>query len=245
MTFGEAKSALAGKLDVDFSDIANNGLYTEADFAEWLWQGWLRAWSYRMWDFTEGSKQLTLDSNDITSGYIDYPTNLMAGSIFLLRIDSKEYKRRRYEDYLKAFEENSASTVRLWAERKRYIFFNTNVAAAGLVLEGYGKLKPTYPASDAALRPFSDDAGSENYEYSGNDAIVQLAYAAALDSEKKRNPAQAQSVEAKALRILNELWAPFARNKSLDQANRPMFNVPDFMGGGTDADQTGRFNYQN
>jgi hypothetical protein len=63
---------------------------------------------------------------------------------------------------------------------------------------------------------------------SGNEAVILLAYAFLLSSEKKKNPTQAAAEEKRAYTLLDVLWSKFAerRAQNLPQ-NRPFFNVGD------------------
>lgn len=242
MTRAEAKSHLARKLNIDLSDIANNDLFTETDLDEYIKLGVIKAWDYKPWDFTEGSKTATTVSDMITAGYADYPTDFQSASIYLLKVDGKEYKKLLFQDYLKFLEDSPNATDRIWSEQKRFVFINPNAYSAGETLDLYGKLMPPVLDDDADLLPFSPD--SDNYEHSGNEAIVLLAYSEALASEKKKNPSQAEIERGKAYQILDLLWKPMADARSLLQSkNRPFMNVPNFFGGGNVNDSIGNFNY--
>ena len=171
----------------------------------------------------------------------------MNGSIYLLKVGGKEYKKILMEDYQKFFEDNPTATDRLCSETETFIFINPRAYTVGDEICIFGKKFPTTVSSDGDLLPFSPTA--DNYEHSGNEAIVQLAYAEALDSEKKRNPSQAELERKKAYQTLDILWKPFAASKAfLQSKGRPMFNVPDYFGGSTqvkDPSYTGNFNYLN
>ncbi len=238
MTFSEAKQALARKLNIDYTDIANNDLFSDTDLGDWINFGLLRAWDYKRWNFTEGAKTKILSAGEITNGYIDSPTDFMLGSIYLARINGKEWGKKDYSDYLKWFEDNPGDTSKFWSQLRTFIFFNNLAAAAGQTLDLYGKSKATQMVNTTDLLPFSQD--TDNEEYSGNNAIVLLAYAEALSSEKKNNPNQGMIEEKRAFFILDLLWKPFEENKSIAQSvNRPFLDVPDFFGKG--GQNTGKF----
>lgn len=244
MTNQEAKQALAKKLNIDYSDIANNDMFSEDDLQVWTNFGVLKAWDYKPWDFTRGAKTLSLSAGNITNGYIDYPTDFLLGSVYYMEIGGKEYKKIRYEDFRKFLINYSGDNEKLCAEYNKHILFNPSGegVAAGAAIDIYGKLKPVALSATSDLLPFSD-AGVDNYEYSGNQAIVLLAYAEALGSEKKKNPAQAAVEEKRAYTILDILWKPFAENAALDQSkDRPLFDVPDFFGKGGGRGTVGKFN---
>jgi hypothetical protein len=244
MTLTEAKQHLARKLNIDYSDIANNSLFSDTDLGVFIQLGLIKAWDYKPWDFTEGSKTATTVSDMLTSGYADYPQDLQSGSIYLLKIDGKEYKKLLFQDYLKFLEDNPSATDRVWSEQKRFIFINSNAYSAGQVMDQYGKLMPPVLSSSSDILPFSPD--TDNNEHSGNEAIVLLGYSEALDSEKKKNPSQAEIERGKAYQLLDLLWKPFADQRStLQSKNRPFFNTPDFFGNGAQGQNTGNFNYLN
>jgi hypothetical protein len=244
MTYAEAKTHLSRKLDIDYSDIANNDLFTDTDLGEFIKLAVIKAWDYKPWDFAEGSKTATTVSDMRTSGYADYPTDIQSGSLYLLKIDGKEYKKLLFQDYLKFLEDNPTATDRVWSEQKRFVFMNANAYSAGQVLDMYGKLMPPILSLTTDLLPFSPD--SDNYEHSGNEAVVLLAYSEALSSEKKKNPTQAEIERGKAYQLLDLIWKPFEESRSyLQSKNRPMFDVPDFFpeGATTGPSSVGNFNY--
>lgn len=245
MNLLEAKQHLSRKFDIDYSDIANNGLWTDTDLQVYIQLGVLKAWDYKFWDFSEGSKTAATIQDMTTNGYADYPEDIQSGSIYLLRIGGKEYKKILFQDYLKFFEDDPNSRMRIWSQRKRFIFLNANSYTVGDTLDLYGKLMPPILANPTDLLPFSPD--SDNEQHSGNEAVVQMAYAEALDSNKLNNPVQGEAERKKAYQTLDMLWEPFAEERAnLQSKNRPFFNVPDYFGGrpsGRSSNFIGNFDY--
>lgn len=242
MTLAEAKQHLSRKLDIDYSDIANNGLFTDTDLGIFIQLGVQKAWDYKPWDFTEGAKTATTNSDMATSGYADYPQDFQSGSIFLLTVGGKEFKKILFQDYRKYFEDYPDAEDRLWSEYKRFIFTNANAYSVGDALCLFGKLMPPVLSGANDLLPFSPD--TDNQEHSGNEAIVLLAYSEALASEKKKNPQQAEIERGKAYQILDLIWKPMADARAtLQSKNRPFFNTPDFFGNGSQSNNQGNFNY--
>lgn len=240
MTLLEAKQKLARKLDINYADIANNDLFSDADLLDYIQTGLLRAWDYKRWNFAEAAKTKTLTAPEIAAGYIDSPSDVMNGSARLVRIAGKEWNKKNYDDYVKFFEDNPGSTDKYWAQYKTFVFFNVNAASVGNVLDLYAKLKAPYISADADLLPFSQD--TDNQEHSGNEAIVLFAFSEALSSEKKKNANQAMIEEKRAFLILDVLWKPFEENKAVEQSvNRPHFDVPDFFQKGGGSASTGTF----
>ena len=188
MTFDEAKKHLCNrKLNADYSDIANNDLFTNEDLGEWINQGVKKAWDYYPWPFTQKVKKATTISTD----YYDHPSDLMNGSIYLLTVGGKEFKKVIAEDYFKFFEDFSSATDRIWTEVETYTFVNKNAYTVGDEMCFFGKKFPATLSSSSDLLPFSPT--TDNYEHSGNEAIVLLAYAEALSSEKKKMYTEAES----------------------------------------------------
>lgn len=230
MTNLEAKKALARKLNIDWSDIANNDLFTAEDIQDFVNQGAMQAYDYEFWDFAEHSKTATLLSGDITNGYVAHPNDILPSSIYYLTIDGKEFDKKNFASFKKYFEKQPTATDRFWSEFKRLIFFNKNTASAGQAIDIYGKRGFRALSADADLLPFSPD--TDNEEYSGNQACILLAYAEALGSDKKKNASQAKVEFDKATVILDRLSNQLKQGRASEQSkNRPMFDNPDFFRG--------------
>lgn len=226
MTFLEAKQALARKLDIDYSDIANNDLFSAVDLADWIQQGHLRVWDYKPWPFTQKTKTVTTVDTD----YYDQPSGLMLGSIFKLIVGGKEFEDPiRFEDYLLYKEQYPTGTAKKWALHETYIFVNKYAYSIGDAMDIIGKEIAPALSADGDLLPFSPQA--DNSEHSGNQAIVLLAYAEALASEKLQKQAESELQEKKAYRILDSLWNAVAQQQSGQQSVRQMFTVPDYFAG--------------
>lgn len=243
MTFLEAKTHLCNrKLNGDYSDIANNDLFSDTDLGEWIKLAVIKAWDYKPWDFSEGSKTATTVSDMLTSGYADYPQDFQSGSIYLLKINGKEYKKLLFQDYLKFQEDYPNDTDRVWSEQKRFIFINPNSYSAGQTMDLYGKLMPPILSSPSDILPFSPD--SDNYEHSGNEAIIQIAYGEALASKKFNQEQEGEIERGKGYQLLDIIWKPFEESRSLLQSkNRPFFEVPDYFGNGNANSSIGNFHY--
>lgn len=243
MEFLDAIKSLCRKLDIDYDDIANNDLFSLTDLKEYLYTGMFLAWDYEVWDWSEHSKTATLLTGDITNGYVAYPNDIAPSSIYYLEIGGKEYYKKLHSSYKRFVENDPTSTKRYWAEFKRLIFFNTNVAVAGAVLNIYGKRNLVKPTADTDPMPFSPDIITQGF--SGNDAIVLLAYAQALSSEKKKNVEQSKIEEARGYGILKILSDQLKKGRASEQpTGTPMFNVPDFFNGrrSNSNSDIGRFN---
>jgi hypothetical protein len=240
MTFTEAKQKLATKLDIDYSDIANNGLFTDSELGGFIQDALLLAWDYKPWPFTQGVETATTISTD----YYDHPNELMNGSIYLLRVGGYEYKKLLMEDYLKFIEDSSTASDRIWSENDTFIFINKNAYTVGDTFDLYGKRMAPQLSGPTDILPFSPV--TDNQEHSGNSAIVLLAYSLALETEKKNKPDVAVSVRTEAIGMLEVLWKPYAQSRSyLQSKNRPMFDTQDYFGQGSASDSIGNFTYLN
>lgn len=240
MTNLEAKQHLSRKLNIDYSDIANNDLWSDTDLQALIQLGIFKSWDFKPWPFTQKVKKAT----SVSTEYYDHPTDIMNGSVYRLTMGGKEYKKLDPQSYFKRFEDDSTAEDRIWTEVETYIFINQNAYTVGDEMCLFGKKFPITLSGSSDLLPFSPT--TDNYEHSGNEAIVQLAYAEALDSEKMKNPNQAEIERRKAYDTLNILWQPFAEQKALMQsAGRPMFEVPDLFGNGgnNSPEYVGNFRY--
>jgi hypothetical protein len=238
MTFSEAKQALAGKLNISFTDIANNDLFSATDLGLWIQQAAQFAWDYKPWPFTKGAKTFTT----VDADYYDNPTDFALDSTFRVTVGGYRYKRLDFDDYQQTLEDNPTCTDRIWAAYGNYIFINKNAYTVGDTGNFFGKEMLSQLSGDSDLMPFSPQI--DGAEHSGNDAIVQLAYAEALDSEKLNNPVKAASVRKKATGILDQVWQPYAdTGANAQNSARPMFDLPDmFADGATRRGSPGNFN---
>jgi hypothetical protein len=246
MEFIDALQSLARKLDIDYSDIANNDLFTLDDLKNYLYTACFLAWDFDSWDWSEHSKTTVLSSTDLANGYIDYPADIAPSSIYYLDIDGIEQGKKLHTSFKREFQNNPKSMKYYWAEFKRFVFFNPNICSVGSVLDIYGKKNLVKPVADTDLMPFSPD--SQTNGFSGNDAIIDLAYAQALSSEKKKNPSQAKVEEARGYGILKILSDQLKKGRASEQpTGTAMFNVPDYFSGrrpSNDNNNIGRFNDQ-
>lgn len=242
MTNLEAKEHLARKLNIDYDDIANNDLFTDTDLQVFIQMAVFKVWDFKPWPFSQKVKK----AMTISADYYDYPTDIMNGSVYRLTVAGKEYKKLLPEDYFKWFEDSPTATDRIWTEVETYVFVNKNAYTVGDEMCLFGKKFPITLSGDSDFLPFSPT--TDDYEHSGNEAVVQLAYGEALDSEKKKNYAQAEVERKKAYQTLDILWEPFKNTQSLYQSkNRPMFNVPDYFGNNAkgNSQYIGNFDYLN
>lgn len=227
MTLLEARQALARKLDIDLSTIANNDLFAEADLNDFIDAGVKRAWDYKPWSFTEKTYSTTSTAAD----YYDYPADFEDESITRITVGGTRYPKKDFDDYQRFLNDWPTIAAEMWSDHGRFYFVNGNAHAVGVTIQVTGKLRAPTLSADADLLPFSPS--TDNQESSGNRAIIHFAYAEALSSEKLKNYAQAVIEEKRAYDILDTLWKPMASRRANEQSvNRPFFDAPDYFGGG-------------
>jgi hypothetical protein len=228
MTLLEAKQALARKLDISLTDIANNDLFTEADLGDFVQAGVNVAWDYKPWTFSEGTRSTTAADQD----YYSYPQEFEDESISRVTVGGKTYGKRNFDDYNAYLAEWPSDTNYLFSDHGRFYFLNRNAYAVGDTITITGKLRAPVLSADADLLPFSPD--TDNYESSGNRAVIHFAFAEALGSEKLKNYAQAEAERKTGFRILDLLWKPMGQRRANEQSlDRPFFTaLPDMFGRG-------------
>lgn len=236
MQFLEAKTNLCNtKLNISLTDVAAgaNALFALQDIVDAINFGYKKAWDYKPWTFTQKAYKFTITTGMISAGYIDYPNNFEDKSISLLIVNNVPWKgsgngKRNFTDYQKWFSDYPTDQSLIWAEFDRFIFFNMNAVVAGQEGDVFGKLRAPTLVNDTDLLPFSPF--DDNDENSGNEAIIVLAYAYLLSSEKKKNPTGAMAEEKKAYAILDNVWSPMQERDTQDvQQNRPFFNTQDMF----------------
>ena len=235
MLLSEAEQALARQLNTSIADIiaGSNQLFTQADIDGYINNGVKRAWDYKPWTFTEKTYKFTLTSLMISAGYIDYPNTFEDESAFRFEVPAltagaAEFEKKIFADYQKWFADYPTDTLTIWTEHERFIFFNPLAVSAGQEADISGKLRAPTLSNASDLLPFSPT--TDNQENSGNSAIILFAYAEALASDKKNNPAAAKDQEARALNLLDTVWKPIGeRRAQKNSQNRPFFNTSDMF----------------
>lgn len=237
MTFLEAKEELCRKLNTSWDNIraGTNDLYNWDDIDSWVNLAIQEVWDYHRWIFSE--KAYTT-STVASQEYYDYPDDFISDSIYLLRITDSQalyetYKKIRFQDYIKYREDTPTGENALWADHNRQYFVNPERwnNTAGRTIEIHGRMRCDNLTSSTGLLPFSTD--SDNEENAGNHAIVKLAYAMVLDSEKKNNPNKATKIRQEAYQTF-EILAKREREDLADYEayERPFFKRQTLFGGG-------------
>ena len=233
MQLSEAQSSLCSKLNIDIADVTSgaNALFTISDLNDAINDGAKQAWDYKPWTFTEKTYASTLTSGFMSLGYMDYPAAFEDESASRVAVNGVEFVKKNWQDYQRWFADNPTDTSKIWTEHERFIFINVNAVSVGQEADISGKLRCPVLSNSSDLLPFSPQVDAQ--ENSGNVAIVHLAYSHILQSEKKKNPTVAATVEKDALNMLDVLWAPMGERKSEKTSqNRPFFNGHDYFGFG-------------
>jgi hypothetical protein len=233
MQLSEAEIALCRELNTSVADVlaGTNQLFSQSDIDGYINDGAKRAWDYKPWTFSEKTYMLTIPSGFI--GYIDYPNTFGDESVFRLEVPAQnggtaEFKKVLFADYQKWFSDNPTDTSNIWTEHERFIFINPNAVTVGQEVDISGKLRAPTLVNPTDLLPFSPT--TDNQESSGNKAIILLAYADALASEKKGNTVGAKDQEARAMMLLDTVWKPIGELRAQKASqNRPFFNTTDMF----------------
>jgi hypothetical protein len=231
VTLLEAQTYLIeNKLNGKYADFAAgmNDLFSVSEITTELVLANKRAWDYKRWPFSVDALKLTYTPPTSGEFYLDYPNTFVDESIYLLLVNGKEWSKRNFADYQKWFSDWPTATDKYWSHLKRQWFANKNSLSAGDEITLFGKLRAPTLSAPTDLLAFSPDF--DNNEDSGNQAIIRLAYASILGSEKKKQYDQAKAEEKAALSMLDVLWAPMKERESREQSiNRPLFDTPDLF----------------
>jgi hypothetical protein len=245
VTYLESQTYLIeNKLNGSYADLlaGRNALFSLAEIKSSIDLSAKKAWAYKRWPFSVDALKLSYSPPSSGEYYMDFPSTFEDESIYLLTVNDEEWGSRNFADYKKWFADYPTATDKLWASFKRFWFANKNALTTGDEIALYGKLKCPPLAADGDLLPFSPD--TDNNEDSGNQAIVRLAFADLLASEKKKEYAQAAAEEKAAYATLDVLWSPMGEREARKQSqNRPFFDVPDFFSGGSNRGNTNIGNF--
>lgn len=177
------------------------------------------ACNYKRWPVTEKAKYTSSQANAL---YYDYPSEFKIDSIARLEIDGKEYKKIRYEDFMKYLEDSPNGTDRLFSDYRRFYFINPKVSVNGKEITIWGQEKPAKLVNNTDITPFAEG------EEAGEEAIIKKAISLGL--QKAKRYVEAREEAAEAMRILEEIWARIKEGQQLYQSkDRPAFNIPRFF----------------
>ena len=221
------------RLNIDWSDIQNNDLFSETELARWLTQGRNEASARHPWPMTEGREEIASASS--TEKY-DYPTNVKSDSIRYLTINDKRYEKLLFEDYLKYKEDYDSGSKKYFSDRNRVIYVNYLADDFGNSIVVYAQVEVAGTISSATTSSVFTAAEPE-----ADEAIVKLAYSKALASEKMKNPTKSRKERTEAFETLDGIWKKIAEKQHTYQTkNTSMFKRINILKGGFEDDLRSR-----
>lgn len=167
--------------------------------------------------------------------YYDYPSEFISGSIVALEIDGKDYSEITYESFIQFKRDYPNSDDRYFANFGRYFFVTPTPTAEGTAnISAWGAIQADSLDDNDSVTIFSYN------KQSGNEAVVEKALSVATERDDR---AFSKDCLSKALNTI----IPIARTEAYPlqrakQLNKPMFNVPDYLGNNGNT-PIGRFNY--
>lgn len=216
---------LCSRLNIDWSDIENNDLFSETELARWLTSAKDEAVARHSWPMTEIKREITSVSGQEE---YDYPTDLKSDSIRYLTVNDKRYQKLLFEDYLRYREDYSSGSKKFFSDRARIIYVNYLADDFGNSIVVYGQVEVTGSVDSATTTSVFTIAEPE-----GDEAIIKLAYSRALASEKMKNPAKARIERMEAFEILDDIWQRISEKQHTYQTeDRPMFKRMNVLEGG-------------
>jgi hypothetical protein len=233
MELQEAEKALCRELNLDWNDVnaGTNTLFSIADIDGYINNAVKRAWDYKPWTFTEGSSTVTAPTP--TTAANAYPATFEDESIFLVIVNGVPWigpnnGKRDFAEYMLWLSLYPTETALIWTEFARQYYLNQAAYSSGQSIVLYGKFRAPTLSNLTDLFPFSPTSDSE--ENSGNQAIILLAYAEALDSDKKGDHGNAKLQEARGINMLDNVWKPMDERKAAKRAlHQPFFNGQDYF----------------
>lgn len=224
---------ICSRLNLDWSDISNNDLYTETELTQWLTFAKNEVMARYSWPFTEGREEIASVSGQEK---YDYPTNVKSDSIRYLTINDKRYQKLLFEDYLKYREDYDSGSKKFFSDRNRILYVNYLADDFGNSIVVYGQVEVT-----GAIDSTTSTSVFTQAEPEGDTIIVDLAYARALSSEKEQDLVKARSVKNEALQQLDEIWNRIAeRQYTYQTKDTAMFERLDVLNGGMYEDEIKR-----
>ncbi len=212
------------RLNLDWSDISNNDLFTETELVRWLTMAKDEAVACRPWPFTEGKESITSVSGQEE---YNYPTNLKTESIRYLTVNSKRYQKLTFEDYMTYREDYASDTDKYFTDRNRTLYVNYLVSGFSGSIICYGQVEVAGSITSASTTTVFSVAEPE-----GDEAIIKLAYSKALGSEKIKNLTKSRQEKIEAFEILDGIWNRIKeRRASYHTKNKPLFKHFDVLDG--------------
>lgn len=194
----------------------NSTVFPAARLTQLIQDAHIWATSYYVWDELVRARVTGTKAN---TNYYDYPEDFRSNTVVKLRIDGLKYDRKNFETFEEFTSDNpTADNVRIFANfGRQYFVFPTPSAVGVRNISVWGAIQADDLGSPVTKTIFS----LSNEE--GNEAIVKKAYSVAKNDK---------SFEDKAIAILTTIQDKRADSTQRDQVDRPIFDVPDYFGGG-------------
>ena len=189
---------LCSKLNIEWSDIQNNDLYSETELTRWLTLAKQQAEARHPWQFTEGRHEITSVAGQEK---YDVPTHFKTGRLRYATVNDKRYTKMIFEEYMRHLEDYADSTSKIFSERNRIMYFNYNATDFGNSIVVYGQVEVTGSVSSATTSTVFTAGEPE-----ADEAIIKLGYSYALSSDKNKEPARSRLERAEAFEILDGIW---------------------------------------
>jgi hypothetical protein len=203
-------------------------LYTPALIKRAINRAYIKAGGLFRWPETEDAKKT---STQALIEYYDYPSTWRPDSIWKLMVDDVDYgDPLSFKDYLYEKEEDiPCGRDYIWASQwRRYFIYPTPTAAGSYNISVWGQKVVDELVEDAAVTIWSYSMPE------CNDAVVLEAVAILKSKGELEKGAEFRSMEAK--QILAVAWGKVRQDQAKYFRTQPMFDVPDYFGGGTTDD---------
>lgn len=215
---------LCSKLNIDYSDIENNDLFSETELVRWLNLGKDEVSARYPWPVCEGKREIASVGGQEE---YDLPTDVKSDSIRYLTVDDRRYDKLLFEDYLRYREDYDTGSKKFFSDRNRVIYINYLADDFSNSIVVYAQVEITGAVSSSTTTTVFTTAEPEVDE-----AIVKLAYSKALGSEKLKNPNQARKERAEGFEIIDKVWERIAeRQHTYQTKDQPMFKRIDVVEG--------------
>ncbi|MHA1400155.1 MAG: hypothetical protein ACTSQE_07385 [Candidatus Heimdallarchaeaceae archaeon] len=230
----ETRLELVTELQGRLSAVSTSTVFTTTWLQDQISNAYLWVGSRKPWPPNE--KGWIADSL-LTQEYYDYPANCKTGSILRLTLDSIEYDKKNFEDYLDYIKENPSDTkTKIFSEYARqYFIFPAPTTNGTDNINIWGTEQVAKLENDSEVTIFSYS------EPDINEAIILKAEAVGLKKIGKTSEAKERIEEAQVIIELGytRIAHREQRNQRLDH---PKFDVPDYFSDGQAS--IGNFEYK-
>lgn len=217
-TRAELETELVARLQV----ASNSTLYPSTRITSLIKDAYLWATQFFIWHDLVRAR---CTSTSAGYEYYDYPSNFRSESIIRMEVDSVEYVRKNFEDYLAYKKDNPSTTKKMFASFGRQFFINPTPATTGTNnIVVWGAIQADALDSSSSVPIFSYN------KEEGNEAVIKKAMAVALG---RTDPVIARKEEADAIIILSKLAQDEAKNTQRNKRlAHPMLDIPNYFSNG-------------